>query len=595
MTQIQGRPIDELLDAAQPARSLMRLLGRDRWRMIASLAIFPIKDCPQWMYPLIIAKIIDLVVAHGPLWQLWIWGAVGFIVFVQNYPMHVLWTRLFMRSVRQIGADLRNALTQRLQALSIGFHTRTSAGVVQTKLIRDVENVELLLQQVPHVVMAQSMVIVGAIVVTALTAPYFLPVFALSVPIAILLRQALTRRSRRHNEEFRSEVEALSSRVNEMAMLIPVTRAHGLESTAERRVAERAVAVRDSGFRLDMLQGRFQSLSWIIFSVLSVACVVVAGAISISGLAPISAGQVVQLSSYFGLITGGITVMLAQLPIAAKGFESVRSIAGVLAEADLEGNAGKQQVESVLGDLTFDRVGFTFGDSDAPALVDIDLAVTAGETVAFVGSSGSGKSTLLNLALGFLRPTEGRILLDGVDAATLDLRTFRRFVSVVPQESLLFEGTIRENVTYGMPQVDDGVVTQALIDSNCAEFVGALPDGWNTIVGPRGARLSGGQRQRIAIARALIRNPKVLLLDEATSALDSRSEALIQESLERLMAGRTTLVVAHRLSTIENADRIVVLEHGRIVEVGDHASLLAAGGRYSQLHGSQVPVGADED
>jgi ATP-binding cassette subfamily B protein len=218
-----------------------------------------------------------------------------------------------------------------------------------------------------------------------------------------------------------------------------------------------------------------------------------------------------------------------------------------------------------------------------PALDEVSLDIRPGETVAFVGSSGSGKSTLLNLVLGFLRPTRGQALLDGVDMEELDLRTFRRFVSVVPQESVLFEGTIRENIVYGLGEVSDERVLAALRDANALEIVEAQPEGWDTVVGERGARLSGGQRQRLSIARALVRDPRVLLLDEATSALDPESEAKIKGALEHLMRGRTTLVVAHRLSTIRSADRIVVLERGRVVEIGSHDELLAAGGRYAEL------------
>ena len=217
----------------------------------------------------------------------------------------------------------------------------------------------------------------------------------------------------------------------------------------------------------------------------------------------------------------------------------------------------------------------------------VNLELSRGEALAVMGPSGSGKSTFLHMLGTPDRPTTGAITLDGRDMAALDLRTYRRFVSVVPQESILFDGTIRENVTYGMTSVAEPVLMQALRDANAWEFIAPLPQGIDTPVGEKGARLSGGQKQRLAIARALIRDPRVLILDEATSALDSESEALIQEALERLMKGRTTFVVAHRLSTIRNADRIVAMRDGRIEEVGPHEVLVKTGGLYSQLHARQ--------
>ncbi|NNH22989.1 ABC transporter ATP-binding protein [Pseudokineococcus marinus] len=546
-----------------------------------------VKETPVWLMPVVTGRVVDVLVAGGPLRELWLWTAVALVALAVNYPGMVQFTKRYMGAVRTVGADLRNALTERLQTLSIGFHTRVSAAVVQTKVVRDVENVELMLAQIAHPLLSAALVVVGAVVMTAVAVPEFLPVYALTVPLAVGLRYVLGRRSRLRNQDLRQEVERFAARVGEMAVLMPITRAHGLERTAADRVATGALDVREAGFRLDMLNGRFASASWVSLQLLGVVCLVAAASTSLTGLLAITPGEVVQLSSYFALITGAMTSLLMLLPVGARGLESVRSIAEVLAEPDLEVNEGRRAVDAVEGRLVLEGVSYRYPGAEEDALSAVDLEVRPGEVVAFVGPSGSGKSTVLNLVLGFVRPTAGRLLVDGADAAGLDLRTVRRHVSVVPQEPVLFEGSVRENVTYGLVDVPDERVRRALADANADGFVDALPQGWDTVVGQRGARLSGGQRQRLAIARALVRDPRLLLLDEATSALDPEAEGVVQEALGRLMRGRTTLVVAHRLTTVRAADRIVVLEGGRVREVGPRDELLGADGRYAALERAQ--------
>ena len=285
----------------------------------------------------------------------------------------------------------------------------------------------------------------------------------------------------------------------------------------------------------------------------------------------------VLIGGYFAVLTTVLTEFLNMLSVVARGLESLRSLDEVLGGADLETRAVRRHLPEVHGAFDFQNVSFAYpGQKPGKgALVDFSLRVLPGETLGIVGASGAGKSTLLGLLLGFHVPTRGRLLLDGVDLSAVDLTAFRRRIAVVSQETLLFAGTVRENILHGVPDASEARLRAALEDAHAAEFIARLPLGLDTPLGERGARLSGGERQRIAIARALIRAPRVLILDEATSALDVESEALVQDALERLMRGRTTFIVAHRRSSLRQAERIAVLRAGRLVEVGPLDELLS--------------------
>ena len=244
---------------------------------------------------------------------------------------------------------------------------------------------------------------------------------------------------------------------------------------------------------------------------------------------------------------------------------------------------GKKQLEDVTGIFDFEDVSFHYKNSDKPVLNHLNLHVKQGETIALVGESGAGKSTVLNLVIGFHLADGGKVLLDGNDMREIDLRTYRKHLAVVPQTSILFSGTIRENITYGNEHVSDEELERVIKAANLTDLMESLPNGVDTMVGEHGGKLSGGQRQRIAIARALIRDPEVIVLDEATSALDSISEKLIQEALENLTKGRTTFIVAHRLSTIRDADKIAVLADGHCVEYGTFEELMARKGEFYRM------------
>ena len=396
---------------------------------------------------------------------------------------------------------------------------------------------------------------------------------AIMGPLSGLLIQVFRKQMRDRSHAYRSELEHMSSRVSEMIDIIPVTRAHGLEEVEVERANGYLGRVFSRGLSLDRINGLFASASFAVMYVASTVVIVGSTLLVWHGYIPLE--RIVLYSGLFGMIVSSTAILLGLMPTIAKGFEAVRSLGEVLECPDIEHNHGRRSVDHVRGGFEFDRVGFQYEDDKPAALIEFSLQVKPGECIAFVGESGSGKSTLMQLAIGFLRPTSGTIRLDGDDMELLDMRAWRRHVAVVPQQTLLFSGTIRENVTYGLHSYEESDVLAAIAAANLNQVIADLPDGLDTRIGENGAKLSGGQRQRIAIARAIIRNPQVIILDEATSALDVLSEHEVQEAIDNLIHGRTTFIVAHRLSTIRKADRIVVMKRGRCVEIGPQADLVA--------------------
>lgn len=567
-----------------PLRTLIALYRGEYGRLAASMIVYAIKHAPYWSLPLITANVVDIVAdpAHHSITELWINTGVLLALQLQNVPTHYLYVRIISSSIRRVEKRVRSALFRQMQHLSMSFYAGASGGALQTKALRDAEVLEQLARQIFQDVPGIFLTVLSVVIVTAIKAPWFLAWFAIAVPLAVGLVAAARHRMTSDNVAFRESVEDLSSSVADMIRMIPVARAHGVESTSLARIETQLSEVQSAGLRLDASNGLFSGTAWVVFQVFNSICLVLAGWAAYTHRFGITVGDIVLFTGYFAVLAMSGQGLLNQLPLIGKGLESVRSIREILESPDLERNEGKKRVNAVAGSLELDHVSYLYGAGDA-GVHDLHLSIEAGEAVAFVGPSGAGKTTLLNLLLGFLRPTSGRILLDGTDMATLDLRTYRRFVATVPQETLLFNGTLRDNILYGLDDVDELRFEEALQTAHITDFLDEMPEGLATRLGEHGARLSGGQRQRIAIARALVRQPKLLLLDEATSALDPASERQVRAALSALMTGRTSLVVTHRLSTVTSADRIVVLDRGAIVQVGTHAELIGVDGLYAHL------------
>ncbi|MDJ0554025.1 MAG: ABC transporter ATP-binding protein [Microcoleaceae cyanobacterium MO_207.B10] len=570
----------------RPFLTLINLYREDFNKIGLSMLFYMIKHSPEWIKPLVIANVIDIISQpqNHSVSELWLNGIILGIAVVQNIPTHYLHVRLLSKATRKMEFNLRSIITRRLQNLSIGYYQQKNTGALQLKLLRDVDAISQLTNQVFQSLPAIGLNILVAISVTAMRAPQFLIFFFGTVPVATILIRILRNPIRDHNQRLREEMEKMSGHLVEMIKLIPVTRAHGVENTEIERTEEKLMNVRETAVNLDKINAIAGASSWVTLRLFGFTCLITSAWLAYTGKWGITVGDVVLLTGYFDSLTTSVIQIMNVLPQIGKGFDSLSSIGEILESPDIEHNFDKSPVTEVKGDFRFESVGFTYPGHQEAAIQDFSLIVKPGETVAFVGPSGAGKSTLLNLIIGFLRPTVGKIQLDGVDMNTLDLRTYRKFLSVVPQETILFEGTVQENILYGSDCTDENKLWEAIQDANALEFISKLPNGIDSKIGENGIKLSGGQRQRLAIARALIRDPRVLILDEATAALDNASEALIQQALERLLANRTTFVVAHRLSTIRKASRIVVLEAGRMVEIGNHGQLIANEGLFASLH-----------
>jgi ATP-binding cassette subfamily B protein len=562
---------------------LVALYKGNYHKFVLAVISFFIKHACVWVLPIITANIINDVTVNNPdtVRNIIFYAVLEVFLLAVNIPTNYLYTSYKSLATRYVETGLRKALVRKLQQLSISYHVETQSGRLQSKIMRDVENVETLSTQMFLSILNIALNIGVALVVTGSKSKTVLVFFIFAAPVAAITMVTFRNVMKESNREFRKEMEETSARVMEMVELVPVTRAHALEDEEANKMSEQLFLVAEKGYRLDVVQALFGSVGWVIFQLFQVICLVFTGYLALKG--SIKVGDITLYQSYFSTVVNQVSAIVTLLPTITKGIESVNSIGEVLLSDDVENNEGKEKLDDVEGVFDFKEVGFHYKNNEVNVLKNFNLHVEKGETIAFVGESGAGKSTILNMVIGFHMASEGAVLLDGHDMSSIDLRTYRKHIAVVPQTSILFSGTIRENITYGCENVTEEQLAEVIEAANLKDLVENLPKGLDTMVGEHGGKLSGGQRQRIAIARALIRNPKIIVLDEATSALDSISEKMIQQALNNLVKGRTTFIVAHRLSTIRDADKIAVIADGKCVEYGTFDELMQKKGAFYRM------------
>jgi len=443
---------------------------------------------------------------------------------------------------------------------------------------------------------AQSVSLVGAVVLLVTTSPRLSLLTLAVIPLVIGTAVTIGRRIRRVSREVQDAVAGANASAEEAISGVRVVQSFTSEGVEEGRYGQGVT----QSFLAALKRARLQALmagvmSFLTFGALAVVLWYGGRLVMAGSLTP---GNLVTFL-FYALQVGGTVVALTGV---FNQFQEALGASGRIFEllderSDLPQPAQPAPLARAEGRVSFDGVSFTYdGETEgtrAAVLRDVTLDVPAGQVVALVGPSGAGKTTLVNLIPRFWDVTGGTLRVDGRDVRDYALADLRAQVGLVPQETLLFSGSIRENILYGRPGARPDEVEAAARAANAHEFISAFPHGYDTVVGERGVKLSGGQRQRVAIARAILKDPRILILDEATSALDNESEALVQAALERLMQGRTTFVIAHRLSTIRNADRILVMDAGRVTEDGTHAQLLAAGGLYRDLY--ELQFRAEQD